>query len=84
MSNQWISVDDRMPNVKDYCLTLGSNDEVDFAVYTKDKDGYYFASIDAPICDKYGYDNNGILYGELINIRYWMPLPQLPNLDDNN
>lgn len=78
MSNQWISVDDRMPAAKDYCLTLCSNGEVDFAVYTQDKDGNYFASIDAPICDKYGYDNNGILYGELINIKYWMPLPTLP------
>lgn len=84
MSNQWVSVNDKMPNVKDYCLTLAANDEVDFAVYTQDRDGDYFASIDAPICDKFGYDNNRILYGELTNIRYWFPLPQPPNLDDNN
>ncbi len=49
----WISVDDRMPNVKDYCLTLGSNDDVEFAVYTQDKDGFYFASIDEQIYDKW-------------------------------
>ena len=84
MSSQWISVDDRMPTVKDYCLTLDSNDEVEFAVYTHDKDGYYFASIDAPICDKWGYDNNGILYGETINVKYWFALPKPPNLDKTN
>ena len=82
MSNQWISIDDRKPAIKDYCLTLGSNDDVEFAVYTQDRDGNYFASIESPICDKFGYDNNG-LYGEIINVKYWFPLPQLPNLDDN-
>lgn len=77
----WIDINDKLPNVKAYCLTLAANDEVEFAIYSSDKDGFYFASIDSPICDKYGYDNNGI-YGEIINVRYWMPLPLLLNLDD--
>lgn len=81
MSNKWISVNDRLPNIKDYCLTLDSSDDVEFAVYTQDKDGNYFASIEAPICDKFGYDSDG-LYGELINVKYWFPLPQLPKLDN--
>lgn len=89
MSNQWLSVKDNLPDIGTYCLVLDHDGCVDFAVYVYDlEDGdtpesRYFCSINPPICDNHGYDNDG-QYGEIINITHWALMPQLPNIGDNN
>lgn len=79
MSNQWISVNDRLPEYqktlseKDKCLALTKCGKVWM--------GFYNTNIKPDEWYLYGWLTNDGWHP--FEITHWMPLPELPNLDNN-
>lgn len=78
MSNQWISVDDRLPEYqktlseKDKCLVLTKCGKVWM--------GFYNTNIKPDDWYLYGWATNDGWHP--FDITHWMPLPQLPSPDN--
>lgn len=71
--NQWISVDDKLPDTVDDCLVWYSCD----TAFGKSK------SVGISFCSRYDWYKKH-LNGDNIVVLYWMPLPEPPKDGDTN
>lgn len=93
MSNQWISVDDKLPDVEPntigfYCQVLCKDGSIYYAFFVHDLevgcehevDSKYFSGVETiSYHGCYGYDNE---YYEITDVTHYCAMPEMPDAAD--
>lgn len=76
--NEWISVNDRLPNeTQDYLVVL-NNEDIDILLFNSKNDPYQTWS---SMLNKFLFSDSKGEWHSTDRVTHWMPLPELPNFE---
>lgn len=75
--NEWIKVNDRLPNETEGYLVVLDNEDIDIRVFNSKNDPLQTCS---SMLDKFLFLDNMGVWHSTDRVTHWMPFPELPML----